>query len=89
MPLLRGRTRVDSRYRRAVIRLVVVQVRTTVTRNEVHYGTVWGGHSGGERVRTPMEFVPVFYTMSSNGEDVGSAIENVGLRDFEQLTDLL
>ena len=36
-----------------------------------------------------MEFVPVFYTTSSNGEDVGSAIENVGLRDFEQLTDLL
>ncbi len=24
-----------------------------------------------------MEFVPVFYTTSSNGEDVGSAIENV------------
>ncbi len=36
-----------------------------------------------------MEFVPVFYTTSSNGEDVGSAIENVGFRDFKQLTDLL
>ena len=36
-----------------------------------------------------MEFVPVFDTTSSNEEAVGSAIENVGVRDFKQLTELL
>ena len=38
---------------------------------------VWRSEYGPQ-----LEFVPVFYTTSSNGEDVGSAVENAGFCDF-------
>ena len=80
----------DSRDRWIkVVGLIVVEVRTTVARDEGHNLAFGRDYGRVKRIRFPMEGESVLDASASYGEDVGGRVEEVRFCDLVELPDLL
>ena len=72
-----------------VVGLIVVEVRTTVTRDEGNNLSVGRSNSRMERLRLPIEGIAVLNTSAPYGKDVGSRVKEVRFGDLAKFSYLL